>query len=121
MEVGAPLFDGLSGNGGKAFHCLHCSLAVSTSDRVLEIEGKRRHIFINPTGIECDFLTFISCPGAYAFGAPTMEHTWFPGYQWRPALCRGCGTHLGWHYEALPDLRPREFWGILIAHLKVRP
>ncbi len=114
------MFDGLSGNGGKTFHCIECGHLVSTSDRIIEIEGKHRHIFTNPAGITCDFLTFTSCPGASPLGAPTMEHTWFPGYRWRLALCSGCGAHLGWHYEAESDLRPVEFWGVLMTHLAVR-
>jgi len=121
MEVVAPVFDGLSGNGGRSFHCLHCGLAVSSSDRLLEIEGKVRHLFTNPMGIVCDLVTFISCPGATPLGSPTMEHTWFAGYRWRLALCRGCGNHLGWHYEAEPNLRPVELWGLLMAHLTTRP
>lgn len=113
---------GLSGNGSKVFLCLQCSLAVSTSDRIIEIDGRRRHRFVNPMGIPFDFMTFMSCPGAAPVGPPTAEHTWFPGYAWRLALCHGCGSHLGWHYSReVPTQGPSEFWGILTAHVLSKP
>ncbi len=122
MQAQAPLLSGLSGNGSKVFLCLQCSLAVTSADRAVEIGGRMRHVFMNPLGIEFDFMTFIACPGAIAVGPPTEEHTWFPGYGWRLALCRGCGVHLGWHYRReLPVRLPAEFWGILTAHVNPRP
>lgn len=120
MNVGGPLFDGLGGNGGKSYHCLYCGMAVSTSDRILEVDGRIRHLFVNPAGMRCELLTFIACPGASVLGDPTLAHTWFRGYSWRLALCSRCGAHLGWHYRAHSDLRPLEFWGLLVAHLAAR-
>ncbi|MFH1123519.1 MAG: cereblon family protein, partial [Pseudomonadota bacterium] len=75
-------------------------------------------LFANPAGMECDFHTFFSCPGAIALGETTDANTWFPGYNWRFAFCSLCGQHLGWHYEAVSELkRPLAFWGILASHL----
>eukprot|EP00329_Picozoa_sp_Boothbay-MS584-11_P006758 61365_4 len=27
-------------------------------------------------------------------GEPETEHSWFPGYAWTIAYCRGCTSHL---------------------------
>lgn len=112
---------GPGGNGAKAYQCSGCNGLIASSDHLLTVGGKHLHLFVNPAGVECRFYTFSSCPGASAKGFATEEYTWFPGYQWRFVFCRACGQHLGWHYEAVSDqVRPGEFWGILIAHLLVR-
>ncbi len=104
------------GNGNMAFRCTICGALITYSDRLILVDGRNRHQFTNPAGIECDFHTFYSCPGAVAVGEPTDEHTWFSGYSWRIALCRECGQHIGWFYEALSRLAPPwSFWGILVS------
>jgi hypothetical protein len=111
--------DGIGGNGAKAYQCASCGGLITHSDRLLLIEGHDRHLFVNPAGVECDFHTFFSCPGALALDGPTDTHTWFPGYLWRLAFCRHCGQHIGWHYEAVSMFqRPSEFWGILVTHVQ---
>lgn len=108
----------IGGNGAKAYQCIACGGLVTYSDRLIPVGGRNRHLFVNPAGMECDFHTFYSCPGAVAFGEATGEHTWFSGYFWRMAFCHQCGQHLGWHYEAVyRHERPWEFWGILVSHL----
>jgi hypothetical protein len=108
----------IGGNGAKVYRCGGCGSLITLSDQRLTIEGKSRHSFVNPSGIEFDFHSFSSCSGAIALGDATEAHTWFAGYRWRIALCRTCGLHMGWHYEALfRSERPREFWGILVANL----
>jgi hypothetical protein len=118
MLILFPLLEGAGGNGSKAYQCLTCGSLITYSDRLLSIGGANRHLFVNPVGVECDFYTFSSCPGATPHGAGTEAHTWFPGYRWRLAFCRYCYNHLGWHYEAASSWeRPGAFWGILISHL----
>ncbi|XP_022788151.1 uncharacterized protein LOC111328060 isoform X3 [Stylophora pistillata] len=39
-------------------------------------------------------LTKFTCPQT-AF----EEHSWFPGYAWRVAVCPQCGAHMGWSFE----------------------
>ncbi len=110
--------DGVGGNGAKAYQCVTCGGLITHSDRLVPIEGKNRHVFVNPAGVECDFYTFYSCPGAIAVGEATGDHTWFSGYSWRMAFCHRCGQHLGWGYEAVSRVeRPCKFWGILVSHL----
>jgi hypothetical protein len=110
--------EGVSGNGAKAYQCSACGILITHSDRLCAISGKSTHRFINPSNIECNFRTFSSCQGAIAFGQPMIQETWFPGYGWRPALCRHCGQHLGWHYQAVSAAtRPKGFWGVLDSQL----
>lgn len=114
------ILEGVGGNGSKSYQCISCGGHITDSDRLLPVGGTCRHLFVNPAGVECDFQTFYSCPGAMAFGDPTGEHSWFHGYSWRMAFCRRCGQHLGWHYEAVSNIeRPQDFWGILVSHLTI--
>jgi hypothetical protein len=118
MVVRSNAFDKIGGNGARAFQCASCSGLITHSDRLLLIGGKTRHFFVNPMGVECDFYTFASCPGALALGEATDEHTWFSGYAWRMAFCQHCSHHLGWHYEGtMRSRRPSDFWGILVSSL----
>jgi len=111
--------NGVGGNGAKAYYCIGCDGLITHSDRLIVIGGTNRHLFVNPSGVECDFHTFYSCPGAIAVGEATEAYSWFSGYYWRMAFCRHCGQHLGWHYEAVSKYeRPLEFWGILAENLK---
>jgi hypothetical protein len=111
-------FDGIGGNGAKAYQCIACGTLITHSDRLILIGGTNRHLFVNPAGMECDFYTFQSSPGAIAVGGATEVHTWFSGYAWRMAFCRQCGQHLGWYYEAiLKSKRPGGFWGIIVSHV----
>ena len=111
-------FDGIGGNGAKAYQCVSCNSLITYSDRLVPIGGRNRHLFINPAGVECDFHTFHSCPGAIAIGASTEAHTWFPGYTWQMAFCRRCGRHLGWYYQKMGRSKgPGGFWGILVSHV----
>ncbi len=108
----------IGGNGARAYQCAGCRGLITHSDRLIPIWGKNRHFHVNPAGVECDFHTFYACPGAVAVGEATTENSWFGGYGWRMAFCRYCGSHLGWHYEAVSvSMSPREFWGILASHL----
>ncbi|UCF57267.1 MAG: hypothetical protein JSW15_01975 [Deltaproteobacteria bacterium] len=108
----------IGGNGAKAYQCASCGGLITHSDRLILVGGTNRHLFVNPAGVECDFHTFYSCPGAIAVGEATEAHTWFSGYTWRMAFCRQCGQHLGWYYEAVfKSERPEEFWGILVSHV----
>jgi hypothetical protein len=111
----------VGGNGAKVYQCIACGGMVTYSDRLLRVGASTRHLFVNPSGVQCDFHTFYSCPGAIPHGPATEVHTWFPGYRWRMAFCRQCGQHLGWHYEAVSlTERPHAFWGVLVGHLVSR-
>ena len=118
MSLYISAMDKVGGNGSKAYRCMVCGGLVASSDRLLSLGGRSRHLFTNPSGMECDFHTFSSCPGAVALGEATGADTWFPGYNWCFAFCSFCGQHLGWHYESLSQSAlPRDFWGILVSRM----
>ena len=41
-----------------------------------------------------DLLTLRAAYGVSLYGEATEEFTWFPGYAWTLAYCRGCSAHL---------------------------
>ncbi|SPD75528.1 hypothetical protein PITCH_A640071 [uncultured Desulfobacterium sp.] len=110
--------DVIGGNGSKVYLCIFCGGLIAHSDRSLILKGNKRHLFINPSGINCDFYTFSACPGVIAPGPATEAHSWFSGYGWKMAFCRQCRQHMGWQYNAvLKSAVPAVFWGILVEHV----
>lgn len=77
---------------------------------------RSRHVFANPAGRVFALVTVAAAPGAFAIGAPTFEHTWFPGHPWRVALCRGCHGHVGWCFEQTDG--SEAFWGLWLDALR---
>ena len=45
-----------------------------------------------------------------ALADPCSDFTWFRGYDWQVAVCRGCSDHLGWFYSR----RETGFWGLIL-------
>jgi len=117
-----PFIPATGGNGNKAYLCLNCNLAITYSDRLLAVSGSKRHSYVNPAELTCEFLTFSSCPGGMTLGLPTEQYSWFSGYSWCLAVCGNCHNHLGWHYRRLSESEgPTEFWGILINQIRSFP
>ena len=79
--------------------CRLCHEPVTAEDDRTVVEGEHVHRRTNPAGIEFEFGCFLVAPGAVVVGEATFEFSWFPGYAWAYSMCRGCGTHLGWHFE----------------------
>ncbi|CAL1145905.1 unnamed protein product [Cladocopium goreaui] len=68
---------------------------------------------------------FSRAGGAVAEGREYDDGTtWFPGWIWRMAICRRCGTHLGWRFESRSWNRSGGrgdaslFWGLIWRHLR---
>ena len=95
--------------------CRHCGEPVTAEDDRLVVEGEHVHRRTNPAGIEFEFGCFLAAPGARVVGEPTFEFTWFAGCAWNYSMCRGCGAHLGWHFEG----RDPAFHGLILDRLQV--
>jgi hypothetical protein len=94
--------------------CASCGHAITEPRERLQVDGAHGHVFTNPHGLSFEIGCFRNAPGCRAAGRPTDEHTWFPGYAWRVALCAGCGVHLGWYYQGGGGGR---FYGLILERL----
>lgn len=101
-----------------AIYCAGCGHLVTRGRWKISMGGTER-IFTNPMGIRFIVVCFAEAPGCAAEGAPTARDTWFNGYQWDFALCRGCARHLGWHYQNTGG--SDGFFGLIKNQLSARP
>lgn len=87
------------GEGGDILVCRACGHKVAkTGARMADEDGGRR-VFCNPHGLVFEVILVKTAPGCVCAGPAVSEFSWFPGYAWRIALCRGCAAHLGWRFE----------------------
>ena len=86
---------------------------TATSARI-EVAGAHEHTKRNPGGFEFRIGCFRAAPGCVPWGDACAEHTWFAGYAWQIALCRRCGSHLGWGFEG-----GDRFYGLVVARLRM--
>jgi len=82
-----------------AIYCRACRNSVSGQQYRIAMAGRHGHRVINPHGTEFVIGCFSRADGCLAAGHPYRRHSWFPGHQWQIALCRQCGSHLGWHFS----------------------
>lgn len=94
--------------------CKACRAKITPEDARVEVQGRHVHVFCNPYGLVFEIGCFANAVGCVAYGLPSSEFTWFPGYEWQVALCRGCRAHLGWRYVGIHG---GEFHGLILAHL----
>lgn len=80
--------------------CAVCLHAVTTAAERAERAGRHAHTFANPHGFVFHVACFTSAPGCRTAGDPSAAFSWFPGYAWQVAECRGCGEHLGWLFRS---------------------
>lgn len=101
--------------GGGALHCIQCDSLVTHSDQAIRIGGQHDYVLFNPAGRIFRVACFRDAPGALPIGSPSGDFTWFRGYDWRIAQCRGCNAHLGWLYEG--EGPPSVFFGLISTML----
>lgn len=101
------------GAGGRALVCARCGHRVTDEAARTERSGLHEHSQVNPHGYIWCFGCFSRAPGCAPRGAPTTEFTWFSGYAWQLAHCRGCDLHLGWMFAGEGD----RFWGLITERI----
>ena len=98
----------------EALYCKVCGKVVTFRRQELNVNGSFCHTFFNPAGIVFQLGCYKAAPGCNVAGIATSEFSWFKGYLWTFALCRGCDSHLGWFF----DSGDAGFWGLILNRLK---
>ena len=97
--------------------CAACRYRVTADGHRIAVSGGHDHRCVNPHGIQFHIGCFRQAPGCVTLGEPTTEFTWFPGFAWSQALCKGCSQHLGWRFESA---EASVFFGLVLDRLIVR-
>lgn len=92
--------------------CGWCHTCVANDQDRFSVDGKSEFTFSNPEGVRFEILTFSETRRCDQAGAPTLEHTWFPGHAWSFCHCGECGQQLGWFYRGTS-----EFVGLIRARI----
>jgi len=102
-----------------AIYCAACGHLVTRTRWAFDINGGHEHMFFNPAGIVFRVLCFREAPGAAETGDASDQFTWFKGYDWRLAICNGCGDQLGWRFEGASenDSEPAIFFALIKGKL----
>jgi hypothetical protein len=90
-----------------------CGATIASPRDLIEVDGAGIHDFTNPDGVVFRICCFSRADGCFPSGASTEAYTWFPGFSWRCAHCRGCGAQMGWRYES----RSSGFYGLILKNL----
>ena len=98
---------------GGVLVCAGCLHAITTATARIEMAGSHSHTFSNPHGFVFHIACFGTAPGCEAGSDPSTEFSWFPGYSWQIAVCRGCGEHLGWLFAG----GDTHFHGLIVDRL----
>jgi hypothetical protein len=85
--------------------CVACGGRLAKESARIDVDGSHEHSFMNPSGIRFVVACFRAAPGCDSHGEPSSVWTWFPGRAWQIALCKACGAHVGWSFQA-PETSP---------------
>ncbi len=97
----------------RVYYCRECGTTITSRKYSFEMEDQHLHTFLNPSGLIFQISCFSRARGCRVYGSYTAEFSWFPGYEWAIALCRGCGRHMGWHYSSGAS----DFFGLIMENL----
>ena len=101
-----------------ALYCAACSSLATRGRWRISINGDHAHTLANPAGLIFRVDCYKEAPGVRAFGTPSQEFTWFPGYDWQVAHCKVCEIQLGWQFTG--DDAPAVFFGLIRPRLSDR-
>lgn len=96
-------------------YCAACGTLMTRGRWRVARRDAHEHTVFNPAGRVFTIVCFKEAPGAATQGLPSDEFTWFPGYRWTIAACRGCSIHIGWRYDGA-DV----FFGLIKGRLSER-
>lgn len=124
LDAGDPSLDARVDDGAddrleRALVCAACGQEVTSARSATTVAGRHHHTFMNPSADVFHVRCFADAPGAALRGPATDEYSWFPGLAWRIALCRGCGSQLGWSFQPGPG-GAVAFFGLIAERLLER-
>jgi len=116
----APLLaDSTARAANPAIRCGPCDHPITWEALRIKMNNHHFHRLINPQKIEFLVGCFSQASGCLAAGQPFRRHSWFIGYQWQIALCRGCGAHLGWYFTSFGKTQSADsFFTLIIDRLR---
>ena len=97
----------------KRLICAACGQLVTTESAAIAVNEHHKHTFLNPAGMVFTIGCFAAAEGALPDGPSSDHWTWFPGFAWQAALCRGCSTLLGWLFRSTAQ----SFFGLILDRL----
>ena len=97
----------------KWLRCAACGARLTPSHSRIEVNGAHEHAFMNPSGLRFTVACFATAPGCMPDGDPSAVWTWFPGHAWQIALCKACGVHVGWSFQAIASESTSTFHGLV--------
>jgi hypothetical protein len=97
----------------EALSCQRCGAELTRADQRVDVDGRHEHQVVNPGGYGFTIACFDSAPGCVATGETSDEASWFSGYTWQRAYCRGCSRHVGWLFRS----RSHVFYGLDLARV----
>lgn len=104
--------------------CRACGRRIAPAGAAMSFDGAHRHRFLNPHGFDFEIGLYAEAPGCIHEGPATEYFSWFPGFEWRIALCAGCRAHLGWAFGCVgpPGAgEPDAFHGLIVERLQPGP
>jgi hypothetical protein len=103
------------------YYCRLCGALITRRDARISVQGSHEQRFSNPAGYVFDIGCFRSAPGCLRAGDPNTFYSWFDGFAWCYAVCRSCGTHLGWAFSARSARSADSFFGLILNRLLAGP
>lgn len=98
----------------RALLCASCGSEVTRERERISVLDAHEHRFMNPAGLVFHIGCFARAEGCMAIGQPSGDYPWFPGFDWRIALCIACADHLGWHFQSATE----GFFGLRLDRLR---
>ncbi len=118
LEPVEKLLESLQDNDGEILLCRCCGTAITHNGEKIEIGISHCYRFTNPAGVSYAISCFRNAAGCDIVGPPTIEDSWFGGYQWQLATCCDCQEQLGWYYQ---NNQQRYFFGLIQNRLTTTP
>ena len=106
-------YDSDINDDGKNIFCVYCNNLITKQNSQIKINESFKHVFANPHGIVFEIGCFNQAIGCSIFNESSYEFSWFPGYNWRIAVCNSCFNHLGWLFVSDAN----SFFGLILEKL----